>query len=477
MRSKRFLSALCFVLALQLTSSITANGAGTRSLSDRPDDLKGAQIHLIYLVPNDSADHNWDTSGQIKTWVDSGNNWLQTEIGRKLRFDLYQGELDISFLKSKYTIAQLQNTASTSEKSADLIGNLLKEFFALSPQTSAFLDSPKTYMFVTSEIINSNYCGLGYAYSGGIVWAGGICWSGPQDDSNFIYGMSPVSAAIIHESFHTYGVRHVCDSQADLMWGVPDCSGKKQAAREMLDFNKDDYYGAERAGTDVSKLTIWADGSGDSNYGRRKTEKTYGWYIDGKSIFTIGGNNQSISWDWSQGFSPNSGSYIQCLAQGVEGTIEGTGSGTSCKFAVPRNWRGGQYLTITAKIASGPYFGTASETIALLNPENNFSACTSKYCFAGRTEPLSISTCWTPAAAFELQRRVGSTWKTVGRSNAVRTKRCSNYFQPTPIEVTFKEVGSYTYRWLILDKLGKPTRTLPTQTLTILPANANYPTK
>ena len=474
-QSIRFLSlSLCIALFLASFTS-AAIAAPSRSLVDRADDLKGPQIHLIYLVPADGADRNWDTSGQFKIWIDSANNWLQGEVGRKLRFDLFQGDPDVTYLKSKNTLAQLQDLATSNEKSYDFLGTLLREFFLQSPQTSNYLENPKTYMFVIGEVIISKYCGLGYTYSGGIVWTGGNCWNGPQDDTNFIYGMSPVSAAIIHEAFHTYGVRHVCDSGADLMWGVPDCPGSKPWARAIFDINRDDYFGFEKAGTDVSKLTIWTDGSGLESYGKRTPEKTYAWTRDGKYIFTLGGSDQSISWSWSKDFYPHAGSYTKCSIQGNEGVIEGVGSGPTCKFSIPMTWRAGQILNVSAKVASGPYSGSANESVSLLNPDGGFSPCTSQYCFLGQQIMLRIDRCYGADSTFELQQFSSGQWRTIATPQSEANSNCSGYLQPKDVPITFSETGAFIYRWLVLDKNGRVAFKEKISALQILPSNSEYP--
>ena len=78
-RSKIFRSAdgrlarICIaILCLSITGPYvdTATAASTvRSIVDRPDDVSGYQVHLVYVVPNGSTDLNADTNGQIDAWV------------------------------------------------------------------------------------------------------------------------------------------------------------------------------------------------------------------------------------------------------------------------------------------------------------------------------------------------------------------------------------------------------------------------
>ena len=69
-----------------------------RSTVDRADDFVGLQVHVIYAVPSDGIDRAFDTSGGIESSTASYQTWLAGQTGgRALRFDTYQGSLDITF--------------------------------------------------------------------------------------------------------------------------------------------------------------------------------------------------------------------------------------------------------------------------------------------------------------------------------------------------------------------------------------------
>ena len=98
------------LLCLSLTwVSVPAVSAAqmTRSLIDRPDDTPGYQIHLVYVSVKGSVDNNWDTNSQIDSWAKEANNWLTARVGHKFIFDTYQGESDVTFMKSNYSAAEL----------------------------------------------------------------------------------------------------------------------------------------------------------------------------------------------------------------------------------------------------------------------------------------------------------------------------------------------------------------------------------
>ncbi|MDB5728848.1 MAG: hypothetical protein JWQ00_2053 [Noviherbaspirillum sp.] len=71
-----------------------------RSGVDQPDDLHGAQVHLVYAIPADGVDHAFDLSETIANTTGSYNNWLaQQTAGNRLKIDTYQGRLDVTFVR------------------------------------------------------------------------------------------------------------------------------------------------------------------------------------------------------------------------------------------------------------------------------------------------------------------------------------------------------------------------------------------
>src|SRR5579862_7121271 len=83
-----------------------------RSTFDRPDDVKGPQVHAIYVIPSDGTDRQLDTNGTIEQTVNSWNQWLasQSDGLGGFRLDTYQGSLDVTFFRDPHTDAQLAAT-------------------------------------------------------------------------------------------------------------------------------------------------------------------------------------------------------------------------------------------------------------------------------------------------------------------------------------------------------------------------------
>jgi hypothetical protein len=81
-----------------------------RSESDRPDEVEGAQVHVIYAVPSDGADRGLDVETAIHYTVASFQNWLASKTGGiAVRMDTYQGALDVSFFRLKSTDAEVKS--------------------------------------------------------------------------------------------------------------------------------------------------------------------------------------------------------------------------------------------------------------------------------------------------------------------------------------------------------------------------------
>ena len=122
------------------TPSRDAAAAGplARSNVDRPDDSPGAyQVHVLYVEPSDrTAPRPLDTDGTLERSVTAFNAWLSSRTaGPKLRFDTYQGALDITYVKlaAPYTEEEIAEGRSTAPKGPafvrDRLQNILKTTF------------------------------------------------------------------------------------------------------------------------------------------------------------------------------------------------------------------------------------------------------------------------------------------------------------------------------------------------------------
>ena len=115
--------------------------AGGRVTADRPDALKGYQVHIVYALPSDGADRFLDTNGTLATSVLAWQKWLRGQMGTAtLRVDSYRPtanaalQPDITFARLSRTDAQI---ASTGAFVRDIIAQELRSSGLINANDSA----------------------------------------------------------------------------------------------------------------------------------------------------------------------------------------------------------------------------------------------------------------------------------------------------------------------------------------------------
>ncbi|MHB8641677.1 MAG: hypothetical protein ACYDA3_02150 [Gaiellaceae bacterium] len=222
-----------------------------RATTDRPDDVAGPQIHVVYAVPADAADRRLDTDGTLARSVAAWNAWLAGQTGgRGLRLDTSGGALDVTFVRLAETDAQIET------QGAYVRDELERELHAL-----GFDQAGKIYA-VYYDGHSSWSCGGGAwppLLQGDVaaLYLHGLYSQPIPCDSNAFGTVGQpgyLEFAMLHEIFHTLGFvptcaphqlngGHVNDSPADLMW-----QGAAPWRPSALDVGHDDYYNAHIPG-------------------------------------------------------------------------------------------------------------------------------------------------------------------------------------------------------------------------------------
>lgn len=70
-----------------------------RSTRDLPDDVDGPQVRVLYVLPSNAPDHQWDVNGFLHETAASANEWLFANGGRSVRFDTFRERLDVGFVR------------------------------------------------------------------------------------------------------------------------------------------------------------------------------------------------------------------------------------------------------------------------------------------------------------------------------------------------------------------------------------------
>ena len=225
----------------------TPPSASSRVTTDRPDEVVGPQVHVVYVLPSDGQDRHLDTNGMLHNTVGSWQTWLGGQTGgRVLRLDTYQGALDITFVRLARANATMRGydpyVRDTIEKDLTTLG-----------------------LVVATKIYAVYYDGgSGYSCGGGAwpptlpgrigaLYLRGTPPGAPACNSNAL-ATSPTATpgylefAMIHELMHTLGVvsataphftlaGHVSDGPTDLMY-----AGSLPWIPATLDIGQDDYY-------------------------------------------------------------------------------------------------------------------------------------------------------------------------------------------------------------------------------------------
>ena len=437
-------------------SAAPASAAITvRSLVDRPDEVTGYQVHLVYVVPTGSTDLNVDINGQIDSLVTEANSWLAAKLGHKFIFDTFQGATDVTFLQSQYRVSEL------CRSDCEALTKLKNEFIA---QNTNFNDS-KTLLFVLGENLDTESCGwANYASNVALIHnltdtRSGCNWSTGKSKT----GLTHPAASIIHELIHTFGIHHVCMDNSDLMIGTPECTIDDSTYGSVpitLDSKRSQYIGSDLAfGIDLLKMPIWSDGSGNAMYSQIKqiSDTKHLSTLTGGTVYAvIGQKSDQFAWDWDKNFYPD-GVGVKCQFTSGLVSIVGTQNKSSCVFDVPSTLRAGKPFTVTQGWAVGPWHGEATVTGTLARKDLSTNPCTKTTCFVGGTAIAAFS-CWqSDVKSMTLQQLTNGKWADIQSGKTSTGDACSsdakftNYPDTT---LNFSQTGTYIYRWFIPARPG-----------------------
>jgi hypothetical protein len=166
-----------FVVALLVAACGSSSDNATqrqpdqaRTEADRPDDVSGPQVHLVYAVPSDGTDRRLDADGVIAASFEAAQTWLAGETGgRNLRLDTFAGVPDVSFMQLAVTDAEVQAEEAFA-----------REMIESELQAGGLDNSQKLYLVY---------------YEGGSTYACGSAAWPPLIDGNvavlFLHGLPP----------------------------------------------------------------------------------------------------------------------------------------------------------------------------------------------------------------------------------------------------------------------------------------------
>jgi len=212
-----------------------------RSSIDRPDDIAGPQVHVVYVLPRGAKDRELDTKVDIANSVAAFQGWLGRATRMQIRFDLYQGDLDVTFFELSRPDSEMRLFGSfvVSEIERELAG-------------AGVIQPDKRYLIYYDGTTAAFVCG-GAAWPpmvGGQVAATYLrnCPGELARQRNDSPGYWEFAA--LHDLLHTLGIvsstapHHTANSWAhvpepeDLMYG----GGTSPWEPTTVDVNGDDYF-------------------------------------------------------------------------------------------------------------------------------------------------------------------------------------------------------------------------------------------
>jgi hypothetical protein len=225
----------------------TVVAALPRSAADRPDEVTGNQVHVMYVLPLDGVDEGLDTNGRIGTSAAAFLNWLKGQAsGRTLRLDTFGGLPDISFHRLSRTDAQLRAT-----------GAFVRDEIEKDLRAANLVRNDKLYAVYYGG--SSNYSCGGGAYPPTLPGNVAAMYLKGEPPGAPGCATNPLGVAVetpgylefgmLHELMHTLGfvascsphhhrAGHVFDSANDLMWS----GDSPWLLPPRLDIGGDDYY-------------------------------------------------------------------------------------------------------------------------------------------------------------------------------------------------------------------------------------------
>jgi hypothetical protein len=245
-----------FALTAALALAPAATAALPRATIDRPDDINGEQVHVVYAVPADGADRRLD-EGAIAPSVGVWNEWLRSQTGgRGLKLDTAGGELDVTFLRLSGSDAEIAAKGAyvrdEIERQLGAVGlNARGKVYAV------YYDGTSTWACgggAWPPTLPGNTAAM---YLNGLPLTSVPCRSNPLAGAGGAPGY--MEFAMLHEILHTIGIvgtcaphhtqaGHVSDSPADLMY-----AGDQPWRPSVLDVGRDDYFQSGISGcTDLS---------------------------------------------------------------------------------------------------------------------------------------------------------------------------------------------------------------------------------
>ena len=210
----KYISLIIFILIF--TKLLPAQTTSERSYVDLEDIDNGYNIHIIYALPSDGIDKEFDLNSKIGMMVYQINKWFNKQTknrlfpeGQFLKFDKKDnGKLDITFLRLGLTDEVISN------KGIQAVNTIQPEIARLG------FNDPKKIYFVVYGGSNRDVCASsqlpGHVAKSTVATTAAIYYPGKKSGScsEGEYGFKPefnmTASSALHEIFHALGIVPKC---------------------------------------------------------------------------------------------------------------------------------------------------------------------------------------------------------------------------------------------------------------------------
>jgi putative cell wall-binding protein len=210
-----------------------------RSTGDRPDDLTGEQVRVLYVLPADAPDRRWDLDGRLHSAVSSANDWLYANGRHSVRFDTAGGRLDVSFVRLAESEAQLWMRPDGTKCPPDELCPHPRELLAILERMGALTPGKIHVLMWGGQFMPASIrhvgCGgalPGAAFLSPLIREPFTSWSGCLLDYvvSVPNSRNAIGLIVMHEIFHVLGAvddnapdadggHHIGNDPTDLMGG------------------------------------------------------------------------------------------------------------------------------------------------------------------------------------------------------------------------------------------------------------------
>ncbi len=328
-----------------------------RAFTNRPDQVQGPQVHLIYAVPADGTDRRYDVDGSIASSFATAENWLAGQTGgRRLKLDTYLGQPDVTFVRLPGTDPEYASH-----------GVYIRDALEAAVQRLGFNQPLKLYeVFYDGSATDCASGSWPPSLPGHVV---GVYLKGTPpgaigcDTQPFATSGQPAGyreMGEIHELMHALGFvptcaphftlsGHVSDSPTDLLYAGDQ---PWDTAHMVLDYGRDDYFQANIPGCLDLSHSAFLDGG---------TDLPPAWFTDPGSSFAVDRQRDRITFQ-SRSSALGAASFSRRRTATVIGPLSvAPGSTTSPTRLAPGSWQ--VCVRQPAQGNYGSYAGCRSMTV------------------------------------------------------------------------------------------------------------------